>query len=85
MSVQITINGVGVRTEPGTMLTAVLIESGHWMLRSHPVTGEPRGALCGMGACLECEVQVDDHRDVRACITTVRNGMRVITGQEDPR
>lgn len=74
-----------MHTEPDTVLTAALVGSGRWPLRSHPVTGEPRGPLCGMGACLECEVQVDDERDVRACLTAVRDGMRVVTGKDVPR
>jgi len=81
MSVQITVDGVVVHIEAGSVLTAALVGSGHWGLRAHPVTGEPRGPLCGMGACLECEVQVDDQRDVRACLTAVREGMRVVTSQ----
>jgi predicted molibdopterin-dependent oxidoreductase YjgC len=40
-------------------------------------TGEPRAALCGMGICQECRIEIDSRPGVRACMTTVRAGMRV--------
>lgn len=51
-------------------------------------SGAPREALCQMGVCFECTVIVADEgegeRDakknwVRACITQVRPGMRILT------
>lgn len=39
--------------------------------------GEPRSALCGMGLCGECRVELDGERDVLACMRTVHAGMRV--------
>ena len=50
------------------------------VLRSHPVTGTPRGPLCGMGVCLECDVTVDGRTGTRACLTRVSDGMRIQTG-----
>jgi len=43
------------------------------------VTGDPRAALCGMGTCRECEVRVNGISNVRSCMTTCIDGMRVET------
>ncbi|MBO9429619.1 (2Fe-2S)-binding protein [Sulfitobacter sp. R18_1] len=40
-------------------------------------TGEPRLPFCNMGTCFDCAVRVDDRELVRACLTDVREGMRV--------
>jgi sarcosine oxidase subunit alpha len=44
--------------------------------------GGPRGIFCGMGICNECMVTVAEVGHVRACIATVRDGMRVSTAGE---
>lgn len=42
-------------------------------------TGQPRGVFCGMGVCFDCLVIVDDVPNTRACMTWVRDGMKVQT------
>ncbi len=39
--------------------------------------GRPRGFFCAIGKCSSCLVIVDGVPNVRACITKVREGMRV--------
>lgn len=39
--------------------------------------GRPRGIFCGMGVCFDCIVSVDGRRSQRACLTKVRDGMRI--------
>jgi predicted molibdopterin-dependent oxidoreductase YjgC len=46
-------------------------------LRASPVSGAPRAPYCLMGVCFECLVEVDGVRDRQACLTTIRDGMRV--------
>ncbi|MCF6508108.1 FAD-dependent oxidoreductase [Blastococcus sp. MG754426] len=41
------------------------------------VDGSARGLFCGMGVCGECAVVVDDRPGRLACLTPVREGMRV--------
>jgi len=41
-----------------------------------------RGLLCGIGVCYECVVRVDGVSGARACMTLVRDGMRVSTTLE---
>ncbi|HZD57420.1 MAG TPA: (2Fe-2S)-binding protein, partial [Anaerolineales bacterium] len=43
----------------------------------HSPQGGPRGLFCGMGVCFECLVTIDDLPGQRACLTTVRPGMRI--------
>jgi predicted molibdopterin-dependent oxidoreductase YjgC len=80
VSPSIEVDGELVPVARGAMLTAALIAAGRWVLRSHPVTGTPRGPLCGMGVCLECDVTVDGRTGTRACLTRVSDGMRIQTG-----
>ena len=39
--------------------------------------GAPRGVFCGMGVCHDCLVTVDGRLSQRACMTKVREGMRI--------
>ena len=41
--------------------------------------GQPRGVFCGMGVCFDCLVIVDDVPNTRACMTWVKEGMKVQT------
>jgi predicted molibdopterin-dependent oxidoreductase YjgC len=41
------------------------------------VCGDARSALCGMGICHECRVEIDGRPGIRACLTTARAAMRV--------
>ena len=47
---------------PSRSRAQALIAAGRWTLRVHPLTGEPRGPLCGMGVCLECEEPISAKR-----------------------
>ena len=59
----------------GESIAAALIAAGKLDFRRDK-SGAPRGPLCGMGACLECEVVVDG-AVTRACLTKVTAGMVV--------
>lgn len=63
----------------GQSLLGVLVASGIWTQRSHPVTGRPEAGICGMGVCQACEVVVEGRGAVRACGVEAENGMRVHT------
>lgn len=78
--VRLHVNGRPIRVPEGVSLAAVLAQAGVAARRSE--RGEPRAPLCGMGVCFECRVRVDGQAHVRACITTVREGMEVET--DDP-
>jgi sarcosine oxidase subunit alpha len=76
--VRLTLDGRVVEVEAGTSVLAALWNAGVWRLRSS-VTGEGRGALCGMGTCHECRVRIDGEPHRRSCLETVREGMEVGT------
>lgn len=74
----IVVNGIPVRVARDVSVAAALINAGVWEFRASP-TGAVRGPLCGMGSCFECRVTIDGVRHRRACMVTVRDGMRVDT------
>ncbi len=77
--IEIEVNGRALRVPAGVSLAAALLNAGETAFRDS-VTGAPRGPLCGMGTCYECRVSVDGVAHRRACLETVRPGMRVTTG-----
>lgn len=76
--VRIVVDGRTVEAEPGTSLLAALWNAGILPLRTS-VSGDARGALCGMGTCFECRVTVDGVPHRRACQEPVRDGLAVTT------
>ena len=77
--VTLTVDGARVRVPRGAMVSAAVASAGRAAFR-RSTTGEPRGALCGMGICFECRVTVDGRPHVRSCQTPCRDGMDVRTG-----
>ena len=73
----ILVDGAEVRAYEGESIAAALVASGRRFTRWTARTGEPRGYFCGMGVCQDCLVTVDGLPNVRACVTPVRDGMRV--------
>ena len=68
------LNGEVEEAAEGTVLASFLIARG---ASRKSVSGEPRGALCGMGICQECRVTIDGLPHQRACMVLVREGMEV--------
>jgi len=81
LAVTIHIDGRPVGAEAGRPLGAVLHRELNAALRTTAGSGAPRGLFCGMGVCFDCLVSVDGRDGVRACITPVRDGMRIETGR----
>lgn len=40
-------------------------------------TGKPRSLYCGIGHCFECRMTINGQRDVRSCLSVVREGITV--------
>jgi len=71
------VDGAEMAVFEGESIAAALAAAGARLTRWTERTGEPRGYFCGMGVCQDCLVTVDGRPNVRACVTPVRDGMRV--------
>ena len=61
---------------PGDSVAAALTSYGIMDLRE-TASGESRGIFCGMGVCHECLVDIDGEQNKRACMTKLKNGMKI--------
>ena len=61
---------------PGDSVAAALTSYGIMDLRETS-SGESRGIFCGMGVCHECLVDIDGEQNKRACMTKLKNGMKI--------
>ena len=68
--------------EGDTLLTAILTQDGY--LRASEFGDGLRAGFCLMGACQDCWVDVEGGGRVRACTTTIEDGMRVLRGRSQP-
>ena len=75
--VTVTVDGAPVAVGQGDNAAVALLLAGGPTGRSAPVSGAPRGPYCMMGVCFECLVEVDGEPNRRACMTEVRDGMRI--------
>ena len=74
---KVRVNGQEVNAQPGSSVLSVLQNAGLLTLR-RSLSGEARGALCGMGICFECRVKVNGVL-VRSCQTPVQAGQGIET------
>jgi predicted molibdopterin-dependent oxidoreductase YjgC len=81
--VRLVVDGIEVLAYEGESVAAALMAAGQRGLRTAPRRGEPRGIYCGIGLCFECAVTIDGRRSIRACLTPVRDGLRVATAFPD--
>jgi predicted molibdopterin-dependent oxidoreductase YjgC len=78
-ALRILVDGQDTAAYEGESIAAALIASGRRTTRWTARAGEPRGYFCGMGVCQDCLVTVDGLPNVRACMTPVRDGLRIET------
>lgn len=69
--------------EGDSVLTAILAQAGGY-LRASEFGDGLRAGFCLMGACQDCWVGVEGKGRVRACTTTIEEGMRVSRGMVRP-
>lgn len=72
------INGRSVQMPAGITVAAALARAEVLAIRRSR-TGEPRGALCGMGICHECRAEINGIAHQRTCQVPCRDGMRIQT------
>ncbi len=71
------VNGSPVEVVAGANVSAAVAQAGSRFRRSR--SGEARAALCGMGVCFECRVEIDGVPQQQACMLIARPGMQVRT------
>jgi predicted molibdopterin-dependent oxidoreductase YjgC len=75
----ILVDGEELTAYEGESIAVALLASGRRFTRWTARAGEPRGYFCGMGVCQDCLITVDGLPNVRACMTPVRDRLRVET------
>ena len=75
----ITFDGTPMLAEAGQTAGAALLAAGVRSWRRTRGDGRPRGLFCGIGACFDCLVDVNEDRAVRACLVRLRDGDEVRT------
>jgi D-hydroxyproline dehydrogenase subunit gamma len=75
----LTVNGSSVSVPHGATVAVVIMIAGQVCRTS--VTGEPRGALCGMGICFECRAMINGKPHCRSCQILCEAGMDVKTNE----
>jgi sarcosine oxidase, subunit alpha len=68
----------------GETIAAALLANGIRILRRHEESGSTRGIYCNIGHCMECRVTVDGNVNVRSCLTVIKEGMDVKSGEKLP-
>lgn len=71
------LNGQIVQASANDTVLAMLINAG---IRVFVHAGTPRFALCGMGVCQDCAVEIDGQPGQLACLQYCREGMAVRCG-----
>lgn len=70
---------------PTSVLRGVSVAAAMWNAgvpaARRSITGQPRGALCGMGICFECRATIDGVPHERTCMVECAPGMRIQTGR----
>lgn len=77
--ITVRVNGAAVSVPSGTTVAAAVAMAGQPCRRS--VSGEVRGALCGMGSCFECRVIINGRAHRRSCQLLCEPGMDVKTDE----
>jgi hypothetical protein len=78
-TVAFTFDGAPMTAEAGQTVGAALLAAGVRSWRRTRSGGRPRGLFCGIGACFDCLVDVNEDRAVRACLVLVCEGDEVRT------
>lgn len=76
-TVHLIVDGRSITASSGVTVAAAMMNAGETSLRRSS-SGEPRGALCGMGVCHECRLTIDGVPHRRSCMVVVADGMVVV-------
>ncbi|WP_160473834.1 (2Fe-2S)-binding protein [Cupriavidus sp. SW-Y-13] len=76
-TVRVTVDGATLECRETDTVAAALFAANVAACRDTPVSGAARGPFCMMGVCYDCLVSIDGRPNQQACMTRVRDGMRV--------
>ncbi|WP_414943695.1 (2Fe-2S)-binding protein [Amycolatopsis sp. cmx-11-32] len=76
--IEITVDGETLTGIAGQSVAGVLLAAGRISWRTTR-SGAPRGVFCGIGACFDCALTVNDVPDVRACHRPAADGDEIRT------
>jgi aerobic-type carbon monoxide dehydrogenase small subunit (CoxS/CutS family) len=76
--IEITVDGEALSGIEGQTVAGVLLAAGRMSWRTTR-SGAPRGVFCGIGACFDCVVTVNEVPDVRACRRRAVDGDEIRT------
>ncbi|MGW4132489.1 (2Fe-2S)-binding protein [Amycolatopsis japonica] len=76
--IRITVDGEPVTGIEGQSVAGMLLAAGRTSWRTTR-SGAPRGVFCGIGACFDCLLTVNNVPDVRACRRPAADGDEVRT------
>ncbi len=79
-TITVLVDGKPVAVAAGASVVAALVTADRLCTRIS-VTGQARFALCGMGYCQECRVNIDGQPHRLACQVSCRAGMDIRTGE----
>ncbi len=71
------VNGAEIEATESENVGTFLLKRRQQVLRMTRFEGNPRGMFCGIGVCFDCIVTIDGIANQRACITQLREGMRI--------
>lgn len=81
-AVTLSFDGVPIRATAGDSVLAALLENGA-LARRLEFGAEPRAGFCIMGACQDCWVWSAAGGRIRACTTSVSEGMELFAEPQD--
>lgn len=76
--IMVYVNGRALRVAAGTTAAVAVLLAGEICRTS--VSGEPRAALCGMGTCFECRVEINGEAQRRSCQVLCQPQMEIRCG-----
>ena len=71
------VNGAEIEATESENVGTFLLKRRQQVLRKTRFEDNPRGMFCGIGVCFDCIVTIDGIANQRACITQLREGMRI--------
>ena len=71
------VNGAEIEATESENVGTFLLKRRQQVLRKTRFEDNPRGMFCGIGVCFDCIVTIYGIANQRACITQLRDGMRI--------